>query len=90
MPVQAEFNSRSGGNRIMQLAQTMCRVVRVSAPIVRARYSGRPALLALLDATEAVCDLLPAAQMEQAAADALDAAAFDPLDATVIPGQDAP
>lgn len=90
MPVQAQYNSRAGASKLLLIAGTLCRLVNLSAPIIRARYPDRTALLAVLTAAEGVCELLPAAQMEQAAADALDPAVFDPADATVIPGQDAP
>lgn len=89
MPVQAQYNARSGGNRFLALANTMCRLVRASAPIIRLRYADRTALLATLTAAEAVCDLLPAAMDEAAIADAMPPEVFDPSDATIIPGQNA-
>lgn len=90
MPVQAQYNARSGGNKFLLLANTMCRLVRASGPIIRVRYADRPSLLAVLTAAESVCELLPAAMDEQATMDAMPAAAFNPSDATIIPGQKAP
>lgn len=89
MPVAAEFNLRSGGSKFLLLAQTLCRLVNASAPIIRAHYSDRPALLALLTAAQSVCDLLPAAQSEQATMDAMTPEDFDPADDVLVPGQDA-
>lgn len=86
MPVNPAFNLRSGGNKFLLLAQTLCRLTNASAPIIRARFSDRPALLAVLTAAEAVCELLPAAQAEQAEMDAMTPEAFDPADDAVIPG----
>lgn len=88
MPVDPAFTSRSGATSFMKFAQTMCRIVTTFAGTIRLRYPDRTALLAVLTAAELVCELLPAAQAEQVAADALDAPAFDPADATLIPGQD--
>lgn len=82
------FNTRSGANQFMAFAKTMCRLVLVAAPAIRGRYPTRTALLAVLTAAEAVCELLPAAMAEQAAADAFDPAEFDPPDGTLIPGQE--
>lgn len=89
MPVQAQYNARSGGNKFLLLANTMCRLVRLSGPVIRVRYSDRTALLAVLTAAESLCDLLPAAMDEQAIADAMPNSQFDPADEVVIPGQDA-
>lgn len=86
--VNPAFNSRAGANQLMTFAKAMCRIVQASAPIIRARYADRAALLAVLTAAEGVCDLLPAAMAEQVAADAADFT-FDIDDADVIPGQDA-
>jgi len=87
MVVAAEFNLRSGGNKLLLLAATLCRLTNASAPLIRAHYADRPALLALLTAAQSVCDLLPAAQSEQATMDAMSGSAFDPADETVLPGQ---
>lgn len=87
MPVLPQFNTRSGEKQILKLAQTLCRVVSVSEPVIRAKFPDRTALLAVLDAALAFCALLPAAQAEQAAADAMDPADFDPADGTPFPGQ---
>lgn len=88
MPVDPQYTSRSGATTLLRLAQGLCLIVSVSAPKIRARFPTRTALLALLAATEVLCDLLPAAMSEQAAADAADAGTFDPSDATLVPGQD--
>jgi hypothetical protein len=87
MPVQAEFNLRSGGNKFLLLAQTLCRLVNISAPVIQLKYADRPALLAVLEAAQSMCALLPAAQSEAAEADALSVDAFDPADETPLPGQ---
>jgi hypothetical protein len=89
MPVQAQYNSRSGANKFLLLAQGLCRLVNIAAPTIQGRYPDRPALQAVLVAAQGVCALLPAAMDEKAIADSMDPAAFDPSDATVIPGQDA-
>lgn len=88
MPVQPENNTRSGGDKFLLLAATLCRLTNAAAPIIRARFAARPALLALLTAAEAVCELLPAAQSEQAEMDAFPPEDFDPADDVVLPGQD--
>ena len=90
MPVAPQFNSRSGMNKFLLLAQTLCRLVNLSSGVIRARYPDRTALLAVLTAAEGVCALLPAALSEQATEDALSSEQFNPGDATVIPGQIAP
>lgn len=87
MPVQPQFNTRSGATQFLRFAQTMCRLVNVAAPIIRARFPDRTALLAALTAAEAVCELLPAAVAEQAAADAMTPEAFDPPPEDLFPGQ---
>ncbi len=87
MPVDPQYTSRSGASTFLKIAQTLCRLVNISAPLIRARFSDRTALLAALTAAEAVCELLPAALSEQAAADAEELGTFDPSDATLLPGQ---
>lgn len=87
MPVAAEYNLRSGGNKFLLLAQTMCRLTNAAAPLIRAKYSDRPALLAVLTAAESVCAILPAAQAEQAEMDAMPSGNFDPIDEALRPGQ---
>lgn len=88
MAVDPQYTSRSGASTFLRLAQGLCIVVSVAAPKIRARFPDRPALLAVLTVAEGVCELLPAAMSEQAAADAADLPVFDPSDATLIPGQD--
>lgn len=88
MPVLPQNNSRSGASQFLKFAATMCRLVNLSAPIIRAAFPTRTALLAVLTAAEEVCALLPAAQNEAAAADALPPEDFDPADDTILPGQD--
>lgn len=90
MPNNPAYSSRSGASQFMRFAQTMCRLVNTASPFIAARYPTRVALLAVLAAAETVCALLPAALQEQAAADAMSASQFNPTDATIIPGQDAP
>lgn len=90
MPVNPALTSRSGMTQFMKFAQTLCRLVNLSAPVIRIRYADRTALLAVLTAAESVCDLLPAALAEQAAEDELSPAAFDPADGTPFPGEVAP
>lgn len=87
MPVQAAFNQRAGGPRILVLAQGLCRVVNALAPVARVKWADRPAFITLLDACQALCAALPAAMDEQAQMDAMPAAAFDPADGTPFPGQ---
>jgi len=88
MPVQPQYSARPGEKALLSAAQVLCRIVTAFAPIIRAKFPTREALLALLDATEAVCALLPAAQSEQAAADALPPEDFYPSELDPIPGQD--
>lgn len=88
MPVQAQYTARSGSGNFLKFAQTMCRIVQGSASLIRLRFPNRVALLAVLTAAEAVCDLLPAAMAEQAQADAMPQADFYPVSASPIPGQD--
>jgi hypothetical protein len=88
MPLDPQYTSRSGASSLLKIAATLCRLVGISAPLIRARFPERAALLALLSATEAVCGLLPAAMSEQSEANAADVGTFDPGDATLIPGQD--
>ena len=87
MPTNPAANSRSGATQFMNFAKTMCRIVNIGAPAIRARFADRPALLAVLTAAEGVCALLPAAVQEQYAMDQADAPVFDPADDTIIPGQ---
>ena len=89
MPVPAANNSRAGGNQILNLAQTMCRLVTIAEPTVRVRWADRPQFLLFLDAAVLACSLLPAARDEQITMDAPDVT-FDPSDGTLIPGQTAP
>lgn len=79
------INSRSGGKRVLGLANSMCRVVRAGAPAIRATYPASTALLAVLTAAEALCALLPSASAEMAALDATDFV-FDPPDSDPLPG----
>jgi len=87
MPVQPQYNSRSGGNQFLKFAQTMCRLVNTAAPTIRAVFPTRTALLALLTAAEEVCALLPAALAEAAEADAFPSNEFYPPQNEPIPGQ---
>lgn len=87
MPVEPQYNSRSGGSQFLKFAQTMCRLVNVAAPTIRAVFPTRTALLAVLTAAEEVCSLLPAAMAEAAAADALPSDEFYPPQDEPIPGQ---
>ena len=87
MPVKPQYNSRSGGNQFLKFAQTMCRLVNVAAPTIRAVYPTRTALLAVLTAAESVCEILPAALAEAADADAIPSNKFYPPSGEPIPGQ---
>ena len=89
MAVNPLHNSRPGNTQFLKFAQVLCRLTNVAAPAIRARFPDRTALLAVLTAAETVCSLLPEAMAEQALADAMEAADFDPSDGTTIPGQDA-
>lgn len=86
MPVPAASNTRAGGATILNLARTLCRIVNIAAPTVRIRWANRPAFLAVLEAAVGMCELLPAADAEQAEMDAFTGT-FDPSDGTKIPGQ---
>lgn len=86
MPVDASRTAKSGASSLLKNAQALCRIVNVSAPIIRQRYPSRVDLLAILTAAEAVCSLLPAAQSEAVAADAATYD-FDIADGDPIPGE---
>lgn len=87
MPVNPLYNARTGGKKVIVLAQTLCRLVNTAAPIIRLRYSDRTALLAVLTAAEELCALLPAAVQEQTEADAIGGGAFNPGDLLKVPGE---
>lgn len=79
------INNRSGAKKMIDLAGTLCRLVNASAPAIRVTWPDSPALLALLTAAQAVCELVPAAQMEMTAFEN-DGFVFDPADDAIIPG----
>lgn len=87
MPVQPQFNTRSGATQFLRFAQTLCRLVGAAAPVIRGRYPTRTDLLAVLTLAENMCALLPAAIAEAAAADAMSEEAFDPPPEDLFPGQ---
>jgi len=84
-PAVYDNRSRDGLSSIQKIARQACSVANWAAPIIRLKYRATPAILALLEAVEALCVLLPDA----------DAALLgmgdnsDPLeDPTGIPGVD--
>lgn len=87
MPVQPQYNTRSGATQFLRFAQTLCRLVGAAAPVIRGRYPDRTDLLAVLTLAENMCALLPAAIAEAAAADAMTPEAFDPPASEPFPGQ---
>lgn len=78
-------NTRSGGKKFLDIAQTLCRIVQVSGPAIRSTYPSNIALLAALTAAEAVCPFVLPAKDEMQALDNADFV-FDPSDAADIPG----
>jgi len=89
MPVPAANNTRSGGLSLLDAARVLCAINARLGPTMRERWADRPAFLAVCDAADIVCSLLPAAFSEQATMDAYTGT-FDPSDGTLIPGQTAP
>lgn len=55
---------RDGVTTLINLAKTLCRIVNAFAFVIEAKYSDKPAIMALLTACRNLCDLLPAAQDE--------------------------
>ena len=55
---------RDGLDKLMKLARLVCALVSQFAHIIRSKYAGNPAIIALLTAAEGLCELLPAAQAE--------------------------
>lgn len=55
---------RDGVTTLINLAKTLCRIVNAFAFVIEAKYSDKPAIMALLTAARNLCDLLPAAQDE--------------------------
>lgn len=85
MPVLPQHMTRSGTNKMMQLARALCLGVRVAEPTIRAKNASKPGVIAVLDACMTVCSLLPAADAE-IAADGMTAAEFYPSNTTTTPG----
>jgi hypothetical protein len=55
---------RDGVDKLLRLAKGLCVLVQSFAHIIRSKYSGNVAIIALLTAVEGVCALLPDAQAE--------------------------
>lgn len=89
MPVLAINNTRAGGLSLLNAAKILCALNARLGPTMRGRWADRPAFLAVCDAADLVCSLLPAAFDEQVTMDTPDVT-FDPSDGTLIPGQTAP
>ena len=85
MPVAPADTLRSGTNKFMALAQTVCRFTRLFEPSIRASNSGRTHVIALLDAALVFCALLPEA-FDDINADKMSDTAFDIADPEAIPG----
>jgi len=81
MPVEAQYNTRFGGPKILELAQTLCRIVNALGPTARVVWGDREAFIAMLTAAESMCALVIAAQDERVQADIMSDAEFDPPDA---------
>lgn len=69
---------RDGMTTIINLGKTMCRLVLSFKPVILAKYSTVPSIVALLSAIEAVCELLPAAESDW----------YDPSGDNTIPSDD--
>jgi len=81
MPVEAQYNTRFGGPKILELAQVLCRIVNSLGPTARVVWGDRPAFIAMLDAAQAMCALVIAAQDERVSEDSMTSTQFDPPDA---------
>jgi len=81
MPVEAQYNTRFGGPKMLELAQTLCRIVNELGPVARVVWSDRSAFIAWLDAAQGMCSLIIAANDERVAEDSMTALEFDPPDA---------
>lgn len=86
MPVLPANSVRPGTTKLMALAKTVCRFVRLAEPSIRAANAEFPGIIALLDATLAMCALLPAADAEIATM-GMTASQFNPPSTDAVPGQ---
>lgn len=89
MAVLPENSSRPGTDKMMNLAKTLCKHVRLYGPAIAAANAGKPGVLAALAAAEAVCSLIPAADAEIVNAFNADFV-FKPNDGDTLPGSLAP
>lgn len=76
---------KDGLNRLLQLARALCVLVTSFAKIIRVKYAGNAAIIALVDSIEGLCALLPAAEEEFAAIPLQDVPL--PTEPGVIPGE---
>lgn len=51
-------------NKIIGLAKALCRAVLTFAPVIRAKFPDSTAIIALLDALEAICPLISEAETD--------------------------
>lgn len=62
MPRNYDSIKRDGGNKLIQLAKVLCRLVQTFAVVLRGKYGDNVAVMALLTAIEALCPLIPEAE----------------------------
>lgn len=62
MPSPYSDFKRDGLDKIIKLAQVLCRLVLAFKAVIEDKYSGYPVIIALLASIESLCDLLPEAK----------------------------
>lgn len=55
---------KTGYKKLLDLAKTLCRLVQQWEVVIRAKFGDNVAMMALLTAVLALCELLPAADAE--------------------------
>lgn len=64
MPVSYADYKRDGMTTMLELGKALCKLVLAFAPIIRGKYSGNTAIIALLIAVENLCPLIGDAETE--------------------------
>lgn len=52
---------KDGFNQLLKLCKALCRIVQAWEAVIRAKYGDNTSIIALLDLTLELCDLLPEA-----------------------------
>lgn len=84
-PAVYDGRQRDGVASIQKFARILCTIVNWAGPIIELKYRANPAMLALLAACKAVCELLPAADASLMSGGMND---FPPEDVAELPGTD--